>query len=90
MKSWDEMYEIARGYYEHQGNLLVPIQYVSEENIKLGAWIANQRKQYKTGKLTKDRIELLEKKELYGQSMKHNGLNTIDWPSHIMMKTAIY
>ena len=61
MKSWDEMYEIARGYYEHQGNLLVPIQYVSEENIKLGAWIANQRKQYKTGKLTKDRIELLEK-----------------------------
>ena len=61
MKNWAEMYVIAQEYYERQGDLLVPVHYVTEESIRLGAWIANQRRQYKNGKLAKDKIELLEK-----------------------------
>jgi Helicase associated domain len=32
-----------------------------EENFKLGEWIQTQRKAYKAGKMTQERIDLLEK-----------------------------
>ncbi len=49
--SWNRMYEYARIYYEHHGNLEVPqrfktnngFEYDEEGKIKLGAWIARQR-----------------------------------------------
>ena len=49
--SWEEMYEYARIYYEHHGNLEVfqkfktnnGFEYDEEGKIKLGAWIARQR-----------------------------------------------
>ena len=49
--SWEEMYEYARIYYEHHGNLEVlqkfktnnGFEYEEQGKIKLGAWIARQR-----------------------------------------------
>jgi hypothetical protein len=49
---WEEMYEYAKSYYEHHGNLEVPVNfktnngYEYDENgqIKLGTWIHTQRK----------------------------------------------
>ena len=49
--SWDIMYEYARIYYEHHGNLEVPqkfktnngFEYDEEGKINLGSWITNQR-----------------------------------------------
>ena len=49
--SWEEMYEYARIYYEHYGNLEVPqkfktnngFEYDEEGKINLGAWISRQR-----------------------------------------------
>ena len=49
--SWEEIYEYARIYYEHHGNLDVfqkfktnnGFEYDEEGKIKLGAWIARQR-----------------------------------------------
>ena len=49
--SWNRMYEYARIYYEHHGNLEVPqkfktnngFEYDEEGKIKLGKWIARQR-----------------------------------------------
>ena len=49
--SWNRMYEYARIYYEHHGNLEVPqkfktnngFEYDEEGKIKLGYWLSNQR-----------------------------------------------
>ena len=49
--SWGEMYEYAKIYYEHHGNLEVPQHfktndgYTKSDNgtISLGMWVANQR-----------------------------------------------
>ncbi len=53
--SWEEMYEYAKKYYEHHGNLEIPDGFITtdgytyEENglIKLGKWITNQRQAFK-------------------------------------------
>ncbi len=51
---WDNMYTLAKYYYEHYGNLLVPENFKTKNGIDydnqgyaLGAWIANQRLAYK-------------------------------------------
>ena len=58
--SWDSIYMIARKYYEKNGNLLVPIHYLAEGNVKLGAWISNQRWIHRNGRLSKEKVEMLE------------------------------
>ena len=50
--SWDEMYNLAKTYYEHHGNLEIPVkfktnngyEYEKNSKINLGIWIFNQRK----------------------------------------------
>lgn len=62
---WDAMYDLAKKYYEENGDLLIPIaMVVNGEN--LGTWISVQRKKYnnpnhKTGKLSEEQIIKLEK-----------------------------
>ena len=41
--SWEEMFELAKKYYFEHNDLRVPQKYVTEEGIRLGSWIANQR-----------------------------------------------
>ena len=49
--SWDDMYEYAKKYYEHYGNLKVPVRFKTNNgvnfdkngNINLGVWITYQR-----------------------------------------------
>ena len=45
-RTWEEMYEYAKAYYERHGNLEVPQKYTIESDqvpIRLGQWIVNQR-----------------------------------------------
>ena len=50
--SWEEMYEYAKKYYEHYGNLEVPFKFKTNDGytfdekgeINLGNWIKSQRK----------------------------------------------
>ena len=65
--NWDMMYELAKKYYEHYGNLKIPHSfktingYESDENgYNLGIWINTQRLSYKKGTLSEDRIEKLK------------------------------
>ena len=58
---WNQYYDVAIKYYKKNGNLLVPLQYITDDGIHLGRWIGWQRKQYKAGKLLKERIDLLNK-----------------------------
>ena len=60
---WTRMYDLAKEYYEKNGNLLIPRSYLVNfggETYKLGSWLHNQRSLYKRGKLSLDRILLLE------------------------------
>lgn len=44
--SWTEKWELARQYYEREGNLDIPQSYVTEEGIWLGKWLYRQRELY--------------------------------------------
>lgn len=58
--SWQSGFEYAKAYYMENGDLNVPGQYECADGYKLGAWIANQRTKYKSGKLTEDQKNALE------------------------------
>ena len=60
-KQWFENYNLSVEYYNKNGNLLVPLRYKTANNTKLGSWISHQRKSFKSGRLSKEKIELLEK-----------------------------
>ncbi len=65
---WNKMYELAKKYYEHYGDLKIPNKFktlngyeVDEKGYSLGFWISNQRVKYKNGTLSEDKIKKLEK-----------------------------
>ena len=55
---WTRSFLIAKKYYEQNGNLIVAID-AEIDGLKLYDWVADQRKKYKKGKLSADRIEKL-------------------------------
>lgn len=57
---WNAKYELARQYYEENGNLNMLVSYVTKEGAHLGAWIAQQRKMKRAGKLSEEKIERLD------------------------------
>lgn len=69
-EQWKKMYELAKIYYNHYENLLIPNSFkttngyeFSETGITLGAWIYSQRKHYEKkelGKIPPNQIQLLE------------------------------
>ena len=65
-KTWEDYYELAKAYYDHYGNLLIPHifktndGYTYDENgiVNLGIWIMNQRKKFFS--LSPERQQLLQ------------------------------
>lgn len=64
---WQEKYNLAKIFFEHYGNLKIPVLFKTSNGIdydangtKLGSWINIQRTNYKKGKLSSERIMLLE------------------------------
>ena len=45
-RQWNEKYELAKEYYESNGNLNIPLSY-SVNGVKLGRWISNIRSKRK-------------------------------------------
>ena len=63
---WQEMYSLAKTYYEHHDNLNVPNRFKTingyeydEKGIALGSWIGTQRLAKKNGTLSQEREEKL-------------------------------
>lgn len=56
-RKWDVAYEEARTYWQENGNLNPPVQFVTESGLRLGRWVRRQR----DGKssLTQKQIEKL-------------------------------
>ncbi|MBQ3474693.1 MAG: Helicase associated domain protein [Bacilli bacterium] len=69
--TWKNMYNLAKAYYEHYGNLSVPNHFKTkngydedQDGMSLGLWIKNNRDTYrglrKDKKMTDERIKMLE------------------------------
>lgn len=63
---WDTMYELAKTYYETNGNLNVPYDFKTLDGIScnmfgynLGIWISNQKGKYFRGKLDTEKYKKL-------------------------------
>ncbi len=56
---WQIGYEHAKAYFTLHGDLNVPSKYVCDDGYALNNWIAAQRKAYKDGKLSEERIRIL-------------------------------
>lgn len=63
---WLEMYSLAKNYYEHYGDLLIPQKFrtlngyeYSEDGVNLGFWIATQKSNY--DKFSEERKKMFEK-----------------------------
>ena len=58
-QQWERMYALAKKYKEKYGDLKIPVEYRTNK-VNLGAWLQRMRQNYKNGKLSKERIRLLE------------------------------
>lgn len=65
--SWDEMFKLAKNYFDTYGDLEVSRRFITkngitidEEGYNLGRWVSRQRVGYKDNKLSEDKIKLLE------------------------------
>lgn len=67
---WQEMYNLAKAYKEHYGNVEVVCSFKTKDGYNyndgegsqnLGAWVSEQRRRYNQGKLNSNRVELLKK-----------------------------
>ena len=63
---WNKMYELAKAYYECYGDLKIGYHFETNNGIdhnkgelKLGRWISQQRYNYRTNKISRDRINRL-------------------------------
>ena len=59
-RSWDFWYGLTIRYKDQNGNPNAPIGYHTLEGYTLGKWQSHQRQNYKTKKLSLDRIQRLE------------------------------
>lgn len=57
-EKWEEAYSKLEAFRKEHGHCKVPEDYIVN-NIKLGIWVLQQRRNMKTGSLTPDRIERL-------------------------------
>ena len=65
--TWNKMYELAKKYYEHYGDLKISRSFktvngyeTDEKGYKLGIWINTQRTNYNKSILSEDKIKKLE------------------------------
>ena len=57
---WENGIMHAKAYFEEFGDLAVPQKYVSSDGYNLGTWLGTVRKNYRSGKLSAEKIEQLE------------------------------
>lgn len=70
-RTWEFYYEYALQFYEQHLTLCIPVNY-EIEGIKLGSWIANQRRLRKADKLSKYQIDLLDNIEMIWEVKSRN------------------
>lgn len=61
---WETKYQAAKAYFDEHGDIEVPIRYITEDGVRLGSWVARQRKKVgasdEAQQLTKEQIAKLK------------------------------
>lgn len=57
---WEQKFQAAQRYFEENGDLEVPTRYEAPDGVRLGVWIQSVRRDYKSGRLDKDKVQRLE------------------------------
>ncbi len=57
--SWEEMFGVLQRYVEREGHTRLP-QKKREAGVNLGSWLSTQRMQYRSARLSADRVQRLE------------------------------
>lgn len=57
---WEEAFVRAELFYRNHGHLSVPRQYVAEDGFDVYEWVTAQRKKFREGELSSERITRLE------------------------------
>lgn len=85
--SWEQKYSEAKAYYEKNGNLDIPARYITKNGTALGVWYRTVKDQYRTGKLSDDRIKKLEEIGMKWDSVKErNWLNYFELAKEYFQK----
>ena len=90
---WEEYYKLAKVYFEKDNNLEISkcfktidgITY-AENGYNLGEWITTQRQAYKNGKLSEEKIKLLEKIGMRFENKK----NIIGWEEYYKLAKVYF
>lgn len=83
---WERKYQLAKEYYEKNGNLQVPFDYIIDD-IKLGSWIVSQRRYYKNGKLSEEKVEMLND---IGMIWTFNDERLLNWERNYKLAKDYY
>ena len=83
-RNWMRNYALAKRFYEQNGNLSIEHSYVSDEGVKLGIWISDQREKYKRGGLTDEQIALLEAIQMHWNRFEAK------WESYYLLAENYY
>ena len=59
-EKWEQGFAAAAKYYADHGNLVVPVSYTTEDGLRLGVWVRNQKQTYANGTLPPEKAERLE------------------------------
>lgn len=57
---WEYMYDLAAAYVRQHGDLMIPHDYITDQQERLGGWLARQRELYRRKELEPRRIRRLE------------------------------
>ena len=62
---------------EHNGDVLVPLKYRDEDGFLLGNWVSNNRSDFKSEKLSVDKIDELNRKGFVWDVLQYNSDNNM-------------
>ncbi len=57
---WERKFQVAQKYFQEHGNLEVPTRYETSDGTHLGVWIQSVRRDYRSGRLDRAKIQRLE------------------------------
>ena len=90
--NWNEMYNLAKAFYEFYGHLKIPMKFTTLDGIKhnpkgkkLGLWISTQRKFYIDKKLSQEHIEKLNQ-----IGMIYDSVYDKEWDRIYLLAKAYY